>query len=1631
MPEEGSRQVDVGRDNPSTETAERTFSASKSTSHMKDVIINTDLGENGVKRKSLEPSDHEEEKRLRKEEKRIRKEEKRIRKAAKKLQKERDSHEKQKNGRQGRKKRKRSSSIQIEDSENFVTNTAVVEGNLETSGSSKKRKKSNPVALNTEAQHSATLQSGPIGDHLTTGGSKNKRTHDELNAIGLPVEGHSVEQSAAETVIPAELGQKKRKKLAATSSPLLAAHQTQSSTDLPIQASSDLPHAPRTPHSPLETDMHNGSRQGRLEGTLSTDQQATSISQETVVGNSVDDVDDFNDRYGAPVLLPMPLKKHLPLKVPTGNLTETAKAERYKGLTKDEIEQLHAAYTRESLRFPKIFQDAWKHTQRGRLDKYPHLWLVPRLYNYFYTDDQGGRSAILNRTVEDLFKEFPNLHPNFQRLRDAKMERDYLEAIRNVVFVAVNGIKSTFGNPTKVENIDKEIVKHLTGTAQAPRPHDLWAKAELAKSMEDDPEPSTTKSFRSQWEAVLAEAEAELGQKFNQLPEAEQKIWSDLAANPEASVDSATALATGLPFVNLVVKRFNELTHVPMVILMGAPDPSHPGKILVYHDSYSPAPSNVPDFFNGPDQFGPKVIVPAFRRYLTLCYNAENDDIANAGISLDPNCGFQWRLNHSNTGSELPELPPSIRATLKPTQNTTSNPSTRRPHQNTQELQSRPKKARKASDSAPVQHREGSEDEAESSDSSSASGEFSVGRESSLGEGCKSQTEYVLRKETISRAGRRSAPPPGPATMLSVSTTRSADEPTVTRSDDRNQIHHVSETPANEATPVFVSGFQPTWVSGGGRNAFATLDYVVKAPGEPDIITLPVEVTAAVEHVRDLALPSPLKAGPSSLPNLPAVLMHCARLDILFPASAPPRLNLQDTGHSDSSVNASVFNSFWEVLNDFHKPVPTSLEAAHLASSANIAVGLVSQRALKVLESLMDILEGHDMMDDTPARTMSFISWTEYLFIMTRYLKFLESFKLLGEVPKSDYLSLIHERTLELAVIHLVIRYCIGAVAGHILDHPAVSSGSLPSMANVISTLGSAWIKLVKRSYRLINKTIITDILNVNWACLVDPSGQSSQSYPFYNLAIPAKRWMTATATDTLYQAIVLLEVELHTTPTLLENMPLYQQFTFLASLFAIHQHDHIHGTDEEWLAIIDKILDVFNTSRGGKDSFEVEIAPIQPPPTLVASVAAKTSKSRPASRLVKSSWALGDIALVDIEGASEEVIFVKKHKYGSTSGYLVMARQDPIREITGSDGESELPLPPFDAASLVSLGSTNPVETTHLRVPGFRLGQNLGIGDIMKPEYAGYFAQFKDIPDDVDPTQLEQRGFKTPEYFARLYFDNLGQTLASRQQSIPGSSGGDSAPPPIPASNNPPGEALATQYHSDSASAPDSGHARQYRIHGTCDTSKPSAGSGEGSSNPGNAESGDVGASNDLSDQGTVAEGSNRTQQVSKPGESPQLPQAEPEPGEGNEELEVENTLGPPSEATNLRSDAGLPSATLGVEAGAQKPSSAKVTKPRKEQPPTRVSTRKRNPGPHAQIVLPPASSAKLKPASASTSKPAPKSALVSASAPAIPPAPALAATASSSIATNRRVSTRLATSAERSLIGPSKDGTGQHRNK
>ncbi|KAG9025763.1 hypothetical protein FS837_004822 [Tulasnella sp. UAMH 9824] len=391
--------------------------------------------------------------------------------------------------------------------------------------------------------------------------------------------------------------------------------------------------------------------------------------------SALEDSNEGTDLYGPPVRLEQPLRgfyatlyypyRTSPFQIPTGKLSDAARAERYKNLSEEEIVAREAGYQDECEKCPLVFQEAFKHTARGRLDKIAHIWLVPRIHNYYQTD-QEGRSSLLDRIVRDLVHEFSDLHPNFLKLKNFSMEKDYFTGLRNLVSVACSGIKSNLENPSKVESINKEIFQRLTGSVVPSRPHDMWYKSIIDRLKEPEGEEeednseaaelrkkllAEARALQDGWEATYNSAKNIHGakyavnnrlkiqqeyrkEKFGKAPNEEQAFWVENAAKAEKAIDPITALISALPIVNLVNTRFCEIAKVPMVIMIGAPDHQNPGQYIVYHDTYSPAPSKAPDFFDGPDRFGETTLIPQFRKFTAQCFGAPNKAVAVKGIPL-------------------------------------------------------------------------------------------------------------------------------------------------------------------------------------------------------------------------------------------------------------------------------------------------------------------------------------------------------------------------------------------------------------------------------------------------------------------------------------------------------------------------------------------------------------------------------------------------------------------------------------------------------------------------------------------------------------------------------------------------------------------------------------------------------------------------------------------------------------------------------------------------------------------------------------------------------------------------------------------------------------------------------------
>lgn len=271
-------------------------------------------------------------------------------------------------------------------------------------------------------------------------------------------------------------------------------------------------------------------------------------------------------------------------------------------MTPQDVATRIAEHEKACKKCPLVFQEAFKGTARGLFDREVHVWLVPILWNYHNRVQRQDRIRFLQSTVRDIFQTFKDLHPDFLKLKDVEMELEYQLKIRNRISSAYYQIARTMKIPGKLEFIDKEVVKYLVEGGHRPRPHDLWAKAEIAKGQDDgeglegeDAIPTYVKEWaaeathhqqtmsKKKWHENRLQIEQDFRKNmFEALNETEKAFWVAQANVDEKPVDEMAALARGLPFVTLVLDRFSKLTGVPLLVMLGAPDYNDPGKLLVY-----------------------------------------------------------------------------------------------------------------------------------------------------------------------------------------------------------------------------------------------------------------------------------------------------------------------------------------------------------------------------------------------------------------------------------------------------------------------------------------------------------------------------------------------------------------------------------------------------------------------------------------------------------------------------------------------------------------------------------------------------------------------------------------------------------------------------------------------------------------------------------------------------------------------------------------------------------------------------------------------------------------------------------------------------------------------------------------
>ncbi|KAG8915273.1 hypothetical protein FRC00_005983 [Tulasnella sp. 408] len=336
-----------------------------------------------------------------------------------------------------------------------------------------------------------------------------------------------------------------------------------------------------------------------------------------------------------------------PLKMPTGMVTKQAYAFRYNGLESAEVMAIIQAIQDRAEECPAVYHHVLKSSAKGNFDAQVHWWFTPIFRNYHLIgEDRQARSRYLrNSVLPDLFRQFPDLHPDYIKVQDTKMERAYLDRVCNTISSAYHQLRPKLAVAGRVETVDKEIIKWLTEPSQPPRPHDLWARDQLDSNDANGKPKKELSQFAKDWQAKTTECLATLGAKtwvdnrlsieqefrkaaFAKRPEAEKDLWNRRANAKNKPVDKMTALIRGFPFATHVLRRFSDIAEVPIAILIGAPDPQDSSKLIIYHDTFrGPAPAHIEDFWSGPNQLGTSQILPQWRRFVANVYEKSAEAI--------------------------------------------------------------------------------------------------------------------------------------------------------------------------------------------------------------------------------------------------------------------------------------------------------------------------------------------------------------------------------------------------------------------------------------------------------------------------------------------------------------------------------------------------------------------------------------------------------------------------------------------------------------------------------------------------------------------------------------------------------------------------------------------------------------------------------------------------------------------------------------------------------------------------------------------------------------------------------------------------------------------------------------------
>lgn len=252
-------------------------------------------------------------------------------------------------------------------------------------------------------------------------------------------------------------------------------------------------------------------------------------------------------------------------------------------MNEEQIRQHDASHMPAWNAVPPRAKRAFGFTRASFLDNTAWIWLGPRVYHYTNLPMGTAREEYCTLILEDLFKEFKDLHPDFFQFEDELAELEYQRRLREFIHRRSNMMlghlrKGGLLAPGKATDESWKLVRSLLFGGKQ-RTHDLWAN-------QSDRAEELRREYPAYLESVgasttdMATLQTYRKGKLNAESLTVQEEWAQRALehnrNPKIP-EPARLTQLLLPPIKRLIQLYSKHTGNPIIFGTGAESQTTPG----------------------------------------------------------------------------------------------------------------------------------------------------------------------------------------------------------------------------------------------------------------------------------------------------------------------------------------------------------------------------------------------------------------------------------------------------------------------------------------------------------------------------------------------------------------------------------------------------------------------------------------------------------------------------------------------------------------------------------------------------------------------------------------------------------------------------------------------------------------------------------------------------------------------------------------------------------------------------------------------------------------------------------------------------------------------------------------------